>query len=129
MQYSGARQDLFLLINHKAERIKANDQSIGGWSMIGTPEPERFFETRQIDLTNAPIIAMATDGITDQLNAEDDIFGRERLKQMLTEMINLHVSEQSEFVTETINQWKRNTSQQDDMLLLALKIPGSPMQD
>jgi PAS domain S-box-containing protein len=129
MQYSGARQDLFLLINHKTERIKANNQSIGGWSMIGTPEPERFFETRHIDLTDAPIIAMATDGITDQLNAEDDAFGRERLTKMLTEMMDLPASEQRKFVAETINQWKQHTSQQDDMLLLALNVPVAPMQE
>jgi PAS domain S-box-containing protein len=124
MQYSGARQDLYIFKNNNVKRIRATSKSIGGLSMIGTPEPERVFETKSIKLTDDSTIAMTTDGITDQLNAEDNIFGRQRLTEMLLEMNNFSESEKGEFVAEKINKWKLNTSQQDDMLLITFKIPG-----
>jgi serine phosphatase RsbU (regulator of sigma subunit) len=125
MQYSGARQDLYILKNNNIERIRATSKSIGGLSMIGTPEPDRLFETKNIELTENSLLAMTTDGISDQLNAGDDVFGRQRLTEMLIGMNNLAESEKSKFVAETINNWKRNTSQQDDMLLVAFSVPGT----
>ena len=122
MQYSGARQDLYLLRNNEVKRIKATPKSIGGMSMIETPDPERFFETQNFDLKNNTMIALLTDGITDQLNAHDDVFGRQRVAEMLREINNMPESEKSTFIADTINNWKANTSQQDDMLLIAFKI-------
>jgi len=126
MQFSGARQDLYILKNNNIQRIKATSKSIGGLSMIGTQEPERFFETNNIDVTDGLMVTMITDGITDQLNVEDNIFGRHRFTEMLLEMNNLPESGKNRFLTETINNWKLNTSQQDDMLLIAFKISGKP---
>lgn len=125
MHFSGARQDLYILDNNEIKRIKATSKSIGGLSMIGTPEPERYFETKNIELTDDSMIILSTDGVTDQLNAENNIFGRHHLTEMLLGMNNLPESEKSKFVAETINNWKLNTSQQDDMLLITFKIPGT----
>jgi len=122
MQYSGARQDLYMVKDNQVQRIKATAKSIGGLSMIETPDPERFFDTRNIDLKENTTIALLTDGIIDQLNNQDDIFGRHRLVEMLSKMTNLPVSQKKELITDTINNWKANTSQQDDMLLITFKI-------
>ncbi len=121
LQFSGARQDLYLCQNNSVSIIKATPNSIGGYSMIGKKEPERKFETHFIPTTPNMLIVMTTDGILDQLNERDEVFGHKQLTNLILGNYSLSVDEAVKHTHEVIDGWKQNASQQDDMMMMMFK--------
>lgn len=121
LQFSGARQDLYICQNNSVSIIKSSSNSIGGYSMIGRKEPERKFETKDIPISPNMLIAMPTDGILDQLNERDEVFGIKHFTNLITKNYSLPVDEAAKNTREVIDSWKQNISQQDDMLMMMFK--------
>ncbi len=121
LEFSGARQNLYICTDNEVQIIKATPKSIGGLSMTRTHDAERNFKTEIIMLVNNQTFVMTTDGILDQLNTEDDIFGTNRFIEMI-QKIDSNFYMVNDLVTNTINTWKNNIVQQDDMLLITFKI-------
>jgi len=122
LQFSGAGQNIYICKNNSISILKASPKAIGGLSVLGKHEPERFFNTEYIEITESMCISMTTDGILDQLNENDEIFGINKFVKMLSDCKNSNQKFRGQFITETINNWKRNVNQQDDMLILTFKI-------
>ncbi len=121
-QFSGARLYSYVYRNNELTILKGTSKSIGGLSIAGKPEPARSFKTEHLALSGSTYIVMATDGITDQLNEKDEIFGTGRLTELSSKCSSLSKAEASRLISETINEWKLNTSQQDDMLMTGFRI-------
>jgi serine phosphatase RsbU (regulator of sigma subunit) len=123
LKFSGARNNAFISDGKTVTVLKATSKSIGGVSMVGKIEPERSFNSETIELKETITLVMATDGIIDQLNPIDEKFGNNnRFKELV---LNLHHSSFQEgemAISKTVKDWKSSMHQQDDMLLLAIKI-------
>lgn len=122
LQYSGARQDIYICKQNSIEIIKATQKSIGGSSISGRKEPERQYETINIPLSNDMTLIMTTDGILDQLNDKDEVFGNKHLFEMIRTNYNLSIDEARKNTDKVLDMWKQNTTQLDDMLMVTFKI-------
>lgn len=121
LQFSGARQDLYLYDENKISIIKSTKKSIGGLSLLNKTEPERSFNTENIKLNENMYFSILTDGILDQLNENNDIFSTNRFLEMFIKSCNLPQNEKYNYIRNEINNWKENTDQQDDMLMITFK--------
>ncbi len=121
LQFSGARQDIYICREDSIETIKSTSKSIGGLSVTGLNEPERHYNTTNIDLLPDMTIAMVTDGILDQLNSEESIFGTRHLCNLIQKNYSLPLNQAQDNTFNVINSWKENTQQQDDMLMLSFQ--------
>jgi len=122
LQFSGARQNLYLYDGKQTKIIKATSKSIGGYSLLGLKEPERNFKTENIKITENLLVALTTDGVLDQLNQNDEMFGNKNFINLIEKNYNNSNKETSENIEQTIEKWKKNTKQQDDMLTITFKI-------
>lgn len=122
LQFSGARQDLYIYDGEVFSTVKSTSKSIGGYSLIGTKEPERDFKTEDIDIKPNMLFAMTTDGVLDQLNQNDEMFGTQNFIQLIQNNYNNSCRARSKNIKQSIENWKANTSQQDDMLTLTFSI-------
>ena len=122
IQYSGARQNLYLYNGNEINVIKATSKSIGGYTALGLPEPKRSFKTENIQLKSTTLVAMTTDGIIDQLDKNDKVFGYANFKNILLankENTGIQIDEN---LAKKIDLWKNDTEQLDDMLAVMFKL-------
>jgi PAS domain S-box-containing protein len=125
IQFSGAHQDLYLIKPDSYTVIQATRKSVGGYSLLGEKEPERFFETQNITVEDKPIIAMTTDGVTDQLNENDRVFEREKFVSLIQNNYNSE-RQLSEIIKQSVEAWTENAVQQDDFLTITFKMLSKP---
>ena len=66
---------------------------------------------------------MFTDGYIDQYGANDkESFNRKRFKTMLLEIYNLDAATQKNLIYNKMKNWKGDTKQFDDMLVVGFKV-------
>ncbi len=105
--------------------IKPSKQGIGGRQVIYAKSDNHQFEVTELDLSqNVPIsLFLFSDGIVDQFDATDKSkFTRRRLKEILLKIYNLPHQEQKKALEKTIQDWKGNNHQTDDITILGCTI-------
>ncbi len=120
--FSGAKNNASIFIDDRHQVLKATPKSVGGASITGEPERERYFGSESFELKKGMMLAMCTDGIVDQLNTDDEKFGKNRLAEILQSAYKDDNSNASALIERTITEWKSNLPQQDDMLVMAVRI-------
>jgi serine phosphatase RsbU (regulator of sigma subunit) len=120
--FAGARNNAWLTDGEQVKILKANPKSIGGLSLLGEIEPQRPFKSETVELKKGMLMVLSTDGIADQLNAQDEKFGRERFRAMIQSLKDKPMPEGQTIAETTINKWKASTNQQDDILMMAVRI-------
>jgi len=114
--YAGAKLDAVCITNGEMTDLKGQRHSIGENDNIE-------FKTQNIPFENDRYIYLFSDGIKDQHGGPDKKkFSIKRFKEVLLRASSLPINEQKQFISETINSWKGNSSQTDDMILIGLKI-------
>jgi tetratricopeptide (TPR) repeat protein len=121
-KFSGARNNAFIINNNTITTLKATPKSIGGLSLTGEIEHIRRFTSQEFYLIPGMLLIMATDGIVDQLNADDEKFGRKRFNALMKSFGALPANKRASMVETTINKWKDTLHQQDDILVMGVQI-------
>lgn len=117
MQFSGANRPL-LKIN-KDKKIELYEPT---YNPIGIYFKETKFNNQQIDIEIGDKIYLFTDGLSDQFNKKQEKYKESRLKHFVNQVYDLTMAEQKkEFIVDFEN-WKKDTFQIDDVLLLGIKI-------
>ncbi len=120
--FSGAKNNALLVDGQNIRVLKATPKSMGGVSMTGDIEPARQFKSETVELNKGNLLVMATDGMVDQLNANDEKFGKTRFNEMVKSLYTIPM-EKGETVIETaIHKWKSTLPQQDDILVMGMKV-------
>jgi len=84
--------------------------------------PERFrFRTHTIVLQPGDAIFQYTDGVTEATDAEDELFGEERLVSALNDAPTADPTELLPFVRERIDAFVQDAPQFDDITMLGLR--------
>ncbi|MBC7861667.1 MAG: tetratricopeptide repeat protein [Bacteroidia bacterium] len=122
LHFSGARNHAYLTNGKTITVLKATAKSIGGLSMLGEAEPERKFKSETIELKEDLLLVLSTDGVFDQLNKQDEAFGNSRFKDLITAAFNRPINEGTVKFSSVVNDWKKDVHQQDDMLVMGLKL-------
>jgi putative ABC transport system permease protein len=94
--------------------------SIGG-TVLGL-FPQMSYEEATVDLRSGDVLVAFTDGVTEALNASEEEFGEERLKDLLRGVIHLPAPEISSRISEGLRGWIKDTTQYDDLTFVVMKV-------
>jgi serine phosphatase RsbU (regulator of sigma subunit) len=81
-----------------------------------------LLEEHQIDLHTGDVIVLYTDGITEAMNRESDLFGDARLGRLVTEHGHLDAGDLRERILREIESFVGAADQHDDMTMILIKI-------
>lgn len=83
--------------------------------------PNMKFEPQEITITPGTEIFMYTDGLTEAENAEKELFGEERMIEVLKNMEDKTSKQQVEGMLEAVHQHVKDAEQSDDLTMIAVK--------
>ena len=92
-----------------------------GGAVIGLM-PDMTYEEATIDLQAGDVLVAFTDGVTEAMNAQDEEFGEQRLKDLLREIVHLPVGDISSRISAALRDWIQNVEQYDDLTFIVLKV-------
>ncbi len=126
IQYAGAYNPLFIvrrnsangLQNKEVEEIKADLRPVG--YLEGE---EKSFTNHEIELNIGDSIYLMSDGYQDQFGGKrGKKFMVKRLRKLLVSMSDRSMEEQHDIMNETIEDWKGQTNQIDDILAIGVRV-------
>ena len=125
LTFCGGGRPLYLYRNEELMELKPAKMTIGGWSKFLLRKSKSIvLEDQTIQLESGDIFYMFSDGLKDQQGGENGkIFSRKRVKQLLFDIHKKGGEDQHKEIDETLNEWKRNYKQIDDILVMSIKVP------
>jgi serine phosphatase RsbU (regulator of sigma subunit) len=81
-----------------------------------------LLEEHEIPLNAGDIIVLYTDGITEAMNAQSDLFGESRLSRIVEEHGHLDSGELRERILREIESFVGGADQHDDMTMILMKV-------
>jgi serine phosphatase RsbU (regulator of sigma subunit) len=117
--FAGAKNPLFIVRDGEIQRIKGSKFPIGS-NQYGT---EKDFESHQLTLKAGDRFYLSSDGYQDQWsNEKKGKFLRGRFEKLILEIYQKPMAEQELILKNAFLEWKGDTSQTDDVLLVGLKV-------
>jgi PAS domain S-box-containing protein len=117
LKWSGANTPLYIVKNGELRQIDATKKPIGNCD-IGNS-----FVTHDIQLEEGDMIYLFSDGYASQFGGEKGKkFMFSNFKKLLTEISCLNTASQKQILVETIETWKRDLEQVDDILVTGIRI-------
>jgi serine phosphatase RsbU (regulator of sigma subunit) len=83
---------------------------------------DELLEEDRIELNTGDVIVLYTDGITEAMNDESDLFGDSRLSRIVEEHGHLESGELRERILREIEAFVGSAHQHDDMTMILMKI-------
>jgi len=84
---------------------------------------ESLFTNKEIEIRKDDIVYLFSDGYVDQLGGPDrKTFKTKKFKDMLLSNCHLPMNEQKEVLNTTLEEWKGNVEQIDDILVIGIKF-------
>ena len=91
--------------------------------------PGSEYEVGRITLNAGDDLVLYTDGITEATNPDDEMFGEERLEQLLTEHRHSSAREIEEQVYTSIKDFAAGAAQADDLTMVIVKMTADAADD
>ena len=118
LQFSLANNPLWLIRNNELIEYKGDKMPVGKYE-----EDIKNFTLHTLQIEKGDSIYMLTDGYADQFGGEKGKkFKYKHLKETLLENVNKPMKEQKEILSQTINSWKGNLEQIDDILIIGVRV-------
>ncbi|MCK4664563.1 MAG: tetratricopeptide repeat protein [Bacteroidales bacterium] len=118
LQYAGANNPLYLIRNNELKIIKPDKMPIGIHAIQKKP-----FTNIEITLEDKDTIYIFSDGYIDQFGGPDNKrFSSKRFRELLINIHDKSMDEQKNILNENIENWKGNSEQIDDILVMGIKI-------
>ena len=118
LEYAGAYNPLYLLRGEELTEIKANRFAIGK-----TTEEEKYFTNHSVEIKKGDTIYIFSDGYADQFGGErEKKFKTGQLKELLISIQNKGMDEQKEILDRTIENWRGDLEQVDDILFIGRRF-------
>jgi serine phosphatase RsbU (regulator of sigma subunit) len=80
------------------------------------------YRPRQTRLAAGDVVAMYTDGVTEAVNADNEMFGDERFENLIKESVNLSAEEIKRKILDEVLGFTAGLPQGDDITLIVLKM-------
>jgi sigma-B regulation protein RsbU (phosphoserine phosphatase) len=81
-----------------------------------------LLEEERVDLSPGDVIVLYTDGITEAMNPNSDLFGESRLSRIVEEHGHLDSGELRERIMREVEAFVGSADQHDDMTMILLKV-------
>lgn len=118
LQFSGARRPLYLLRDKQITELSGDKMPLGI-----NDEGENTFTNKELQLKKDDIVYLFSDGYVDQLGGPDrKTFKTKKFKDVLLNNCHLSMNEQKEVLEATLEEWKGNVEQIDDILVIGIKF-------
>ena len=99
-----------------------------GWGFEDTQERfEGLLEERTVTFADGDLFALFTDGITEAMNEDLDLFGEERLCGLLVGHARSPLEMLRKRIVDDVAGFVGDADQHDDMTLVLLRVDGSVM--
>ncbi|HOM39428.1 MAG TPA: SpoIIE family protein phosphatase [Bacteroidales bacterium] len=117
IEFAGAFSSMYFIKDNRLKEIKGDKQILG-------MKPEKFRFTSQVEnFSGGEVVYLFTDGYADQFGGEEGKkFMYRRFRYLLTTINMLPLHEQKTILEETLNSWKGNNEQVDDILVIGLRL-------
>lgn len=92
---------------------------------VGLEKGELFSRTlneEEVQLQQGQIFAFFSDGIVEAMNEKNDLFGEEKLSELLKHKSNLRSSEIVNEIWKSVNIFRGSAEQNDDMTMVIVKV-------
>ena len=119
MRWASAGHDPPIVYNPGLDTFLQLD---GGGLPLGLQEGESYLEYRQSGIASGSVILTCTDGLTESMNEDGEIFGIERLQQVLRKSARKRARDISEEIRETLAQYRGPLAQDDDLTFVVAKV-------
>jgi serine phosphatase RsbU (regulator of sigma subunit) len=120
LDYSGAFNPLYLVRNETIIEVKADRFSVGADVHFSTDR--KLFKSHKIYLQKDDIIYMFSDGFADQFGGpEGKKFKYRRFRHLLLTIHKLPMEKQQSILESSIQEWKGNIDQVDDILIIGFR--------
>jgi sigma-B regulation protein RsbU (phosphoserine phosphatase) len=104
-------------------RVLTPNGMVLGLSIDGAGEKfEALLEEERIELSSGDVVVLFTDGITEAMNLESDLFGESRLSRIVEEHGHLESGELRERIMREVEAFVGLADQHDDMTMILLKV-------
>jgi sigma-B regulation protein RsbU (phosphoserine phosphatase) len=121
MSYARAGHDMPLLLH------QGTVQELGGQGIaLGVLDQDKFYiEEQTVTLQPGDRLVLYTDGLTDVMTPQQELFGRERLYHLLNACAANPPDGICQSVFNTLRDYQNGAEQFDDMTLLVVEVTGS----
>jgi serine phosphatase RsbU (regulator of sigma subunit) len=121
LEYAGAFNSIYIIRENKLIELKADRFSIGADGHSESPVIKSFSShTYQLDEND--VVYLFSDGYPDQFGGpEGKKFKYRRFRHLLLAIHELPLERQKQYLKESIEEWKGNYEQVDDVLVIGLK--------
>jgi ligand-binding sensor domain-containing protein/serine phosphatase RsbU (regulator of sigma subunit) len=117
MYTAGAMRPIYIYRNSMQHIIKGDRFSLGG-----TIIKNKVFNTREYDLMKDDLVYMFSDGYADQFGGPSKRKMKvQRLNELLDQVSQLDISKQAKEIDAFFENWKGDTPQMDDVLLIGFQ--------
>lgn len=117
--FSAAKNPLYKIRDGKVTVIKGSRNSIGR-NPFNT---EKVFETHEFDLIKGDKYYIFSDGFQDQFGGDaNEKYYTKRYREFLVSISNESMLKQHELLVNEFNEWKANTPQTDDVLVIGIEV-------
>jgi len=117
IEFAGAFNPLYMIRNGELEIVKADRQPVAVYFKEAT------FTNHVIDVQPGDVFYMFSDGYPDQIGGpKQRKFMTKNFKALLLENYKLEMKEQKQILQQAINDWKGDSMQVDDILVVGFKL-------
>ncbi|HEX7413888.1 MAG TPA: SpoIIE family protein phosphatase [Bacteroidia bacterium] len=121
IQWSGANNSLWYILNNELIEVKADKQPIGKYS------EEKPFTTNTISLPfgegrGGVSFYLFSDGYADQFSPDDKKLMKKKFKDIVLNIQHLAMPEQGKALDKFHTDWKGSMEQTDDVLVIGVKL-------
>ena len=118
LQFAGAYNPLYLIREGRLQQIKADKQPVG--YHFGE---EKHFTNNEIQLKKGDTIYIFSDGYQDQFGGpKGKKFMSKQFRQLFLDIQEMNMEEQKEHLDKTIEDWKGDEEQVDDILVIGVRV-------
>ena len=118
LEFAGAFNPLYLIRENKLQEIKGNRFSVS----MEKKQEELEFITHTVPLQKDDMMYIFSDGYADQFGGyEGKKFKYRRLRHLLLNIHQLPLEDQKKYLDESMESWKGNNEQVDDILIIGIR--------
>jgi sigma-B regulation protein RsbU (phosphoserine phosphatase) len=81
-----------------------------------------LLEEERVPLNRGDVFVLYTDGVTEAMDADQELFGESRLRRIVEEHGHLRSAELRERILREIESFVGDASQHDDLTLILIKV-------
>jgi len=119
LRWISGGQDPALWLCRQTDKFR--ELTEGGSVPLGLFEEAKYEQAGPVTLEHGDIVLIGTDGIWEARNPEEEQFGKDRLKALLTERADAGAREICDAVVEAVTTFRGIQPQQDDITLVVIK--------